>query len=1263
MKKKGVRYFLSFILIFSIVFMPFSFSHATAIQATPEIVKRINQGTPVTISVLQGVSGTSLAVEQIVNPPDFGTATIINNATQITYTPNKNAVALRDTIIYRIVDVDGDTSEGVITIYINPSTKIANNDSVGVIMDKPTDIDVLANDVNFPSGAEPVINFVSIPPKHGTADKTPDGGFIRYTPAAGYVGTDMFTYEITDNAGIGYAVAAVYVNVKKYNNAPDAFDFINEYTKSTNEDTALSIDVLTKCQDADRDILRITDVESGNNDYGTAIISNGKIVYTPTLNVSEVQDTISYTIRDPFGESDTGIVAIKILPVNDAPVPGTLSRSVTEHKVLTIDASDIIAAATDVENDPLAVTTPLTQGKYGYAVFTDDFSQIKYTPYANVTGTDTIKYALSDHHSVVTGTITINVSPTNDAPTAADDTAITKEDTPVTINVLANDTDPEKDKLSIVKITSQGTKGDAVIKSTSIVYTPKKNDFGTDTFKYQITDGPNLTEGAVTVAIASVNDPPVATTATVNTLESTPVTINPLSYVTDPDSDPAAWTITGLTSGKKGAYILNGNQIIYTPTKYYNGKDSCQYTVMDNDGGSATGTININVISVNDAPVALADSANTKEHTKVTIPVLANDTDPDSGDKLSISGIIKQGTLGTATIASGKIDYVPSGHAFGVDTFTYEVSDLAGSTSSAIATVTITAVPDAPTAVNDNITVTEGGKITFNPLDNDYDPKNKTFTLTGISKQPKSGTVSLNGTEMTYTPQTYTFGTDTIQYTLTNSDGLSSVGTVNILITAVNNAPVAADDTASTKEHVAAIIDVLKNDKDMEGDTPQLTQILEQGTLGTAVINSKTKNITYTPKNHNYGNDTFVYQIQDSQGATASAIVTVAITEVNDVPVTEIDKVTAYENFPVTIKVLKNDSDADGDTLKIDSATKPAKGTVTVSKDKDYLTYTPGLDLTGDDSFDYKVNDGRGGTTTGAVKITIKPYDVQPTDLKDLTINGTTIDGFNPTTTSYAIKMLSTFTYVDFNVETSDPDATFLGPTGVTDVQKGINKFKWVVTGQNGMKKEYNLSLKLTCPTDIVVDDKDKAQYPDTKGNWAEINAAGLGGLNIIAGYPDGTYQPNKNVSRAEFAKILLKVLQAEYISSNKRFKDVKKGDWYYDVVNTASAKGLIEGYKDGTFKPDATITREEMAAMIARAIKQINGHEPSLSDVAYINFFDSYTIGDWAKPSVGASIRYDILSGKNNNVFDPRSKVTRAEAAKVVDWLYGLEQGIVNPY
>jgi gliding motility-associated-like protein len=551
--------------------------------------------------------------------------------------------------------------------------------------------------------------------------------------------------------------------------------------------------------------------------------------------------------------------------VNDALVAVADIATVSEDAATT--SIDVIANDTSEEEDTLTLTLVNTSGIGTVSINLDGVS-VDYTPSADFNGTEVITYTVSDGTDTATGTLTVTVTPVNDAPVAIADTATVSEDTATTsIEVIANDTDVDSgDILSLTSVSTSGT-GIVSINSDgfSVDYTPSANFNGTEVITYTISDGTDTATGTLTVTVTPVNDAPVAIADTATVSEDSATTsIDVIANDTDEEEDTLTLTLVNTSGIGTVSINLDGFSVDYTPSADFNGTEVITYTVSDGTD-TATGTLTVTVTPVNDAPVAIADTATVSEDTATTsIEVIANDTDVDSGDILSLTSVSTSGT-GIVSINSDgfSVDYTPSANFNGTEVITYTVSD-GTDTATGTLTVTVTPVNDAPVAIADTATVSEDSATTsIDVIANDTDEEEDTLTLTLVNTSG-IGTVSINldGVSVDYTPSADFNGTEVITYTI--SDGTdTATGTLTVTVTPVNDAPIAVEDTASVLENAIMIsTDVISNDIDVDGDILLLSAISYSG-LGTVIVNVDELSIDYTPAPNFIGTEVINYSVTD----------------------------------------------------------------------------------------------------------------------------------------------------------------------------------------------------------------------------------------------------------------------------------------------------------------------------------------------------------------------------------------------------------------
>ncbi len=264
-------------------------------------------------------------------------------------------------------------------------------------------------------------------------------------------------------------------------------------------------------------------------------------------------------------------------------------------------------------------------------------------------------------------------------------------------------------------------------------------------------------------------------------------------------------------------------------------------------------------------------------------------------------------------------------------------------------------------------------------------------TADGLGWQLQTFLIDINGLSIDHGEYTYLqwASDDVTGHGQRDEFGLNNIA-VSAIVVPVNYPPDAVDDSRTTDEDNPESIDVLFNDSDIDEDilllecfTQPANGVVTRDEMGTPGDTSDDQ-LTYTPDGDWNGDDSFTYTVDDQNDETDTATVDVTVTPLNDPPDAVDDIDTTPEDTAVTIDVLFNDTDPDGDTLLLDSFTQPANGTVARDEmgtpgdtSDDQLTYTPDGDWNGDDSFTYTLDDQNDETDTATVQVTVEatyPY-------------------------------------------------------------------------------------------------------------------------------------------------------------------------------------------------------------------------------------------------------------------------------------------------
>jgi uncharacterized protein YjdB len=172
-----------------------------------------------------------------------------------------------------------------------------------------------------------------------------------------------------------------------------------------------------------------------------------------------------------------------------------------------------------------------------------------------------------------------------------------------------------------------------------------------------------------------------------------------------------------------------------------------------------------------------------------------------------------------------------------------------------------------------------------------------------------------------------------------------------------------------------------------------------------------------------------------------------------------------------------------------------------------------------------------------------------------------------------------------------------------------------------------------------------QAAFSDLSGHWAQKQVQAWADKGMVSGYPDGTFQPDKAVTRAEFVALVNRAMNKQNPAATADFSDVKTSDWFYREVAAAVSAGYVSGYEDKTFRPNQAITRQEAASIIDRLLKLDRGDESVLN-----KFKDAAQMGSWARGSLAAVVAKGLMGGYPDGTFGPTRSITRAEAVVVLD-------------
>jgi MYXO-CTERM domain-containing protein len=762
----------------------------------------------------------------IATAPAHGTLT--GTAPNLTYTPAPHYHG-PDSFTFTVSDGTASSAPATVSLTVTPvsDAPVANAQSVEAQEDSPTALTLTGSD----GDGDPLSFTVASGPSHGTLTGTAPS--LTYTPAQDYHGPDSFTFTVSDGQSTSTA-ATVSITVKPGNDTPTALP----RSHTTNEDTALPL-VLSGL-DPDGDLLAFA--VASPPAHGTLSGTAPNLTYTPMQDYHG-PDSFTFTVSDGQATSAPATVSIAVIARNDAPVATARSLTLSEDTLAALTLS-----GSDVDGDPLtfAIASPPARG-----TLSGTAPNLTYTPAADYHGPDSFTFTVSDGQATsAPATVSITISPRNDAPVATARSLTLDEDTPTAVTLAGSDA--EGDNLSFT-VASSPAHGTLTGTAPHLIYRPAPDYHGPDSFTFTASDG-QATSALATVSITVVprQDAPVARPLTLSTEEDTPVLVT-LSG-TDADADTLSFTVASGPS--HGTLTGTAPDLTYTPAPGYHGPDSFTFTVSDGQATSAPATVSLTVTPSNDAPVAIPQALTTLEDTAATLTLSGSD---EEGSSLTFT-VTSPPRHGSLTGSVPHLTYMPAADYHGPDSFTFTVSD--GRATSAAATVSITVSPrnDAPVATALSVTLDEDTPTALTLSGSDQDGDTLTFAITS---QPLHGTLSGTAPSLTYTPAPGYQGPDSFTFTASDGQATSAPATVSLSIVPGNDAPVAEPQALTVPAGHPVHISLSGSDED--GD--ELTfSIVASPNVGK--LTGTPPDVVYTAPPSFRGSARFTFSVND--GTTSS---------------------------------------------------------------------------------------------------------------------------------------------------------------------------------------------------------------------------------------------------------------------------------------------------------------------------------------------------------------------------------------------------------
>lgn len=900
----------------------------------------------------------------VFTPPAVGTVSLNYTTGQFSYTP-PNGFLGTVTWQYYGCDPCGVCDVGLVTITIieQNGIPVANDDELYGAEDEPLIGNLSVNDSD-PDG-NPLSFHVVDEPLNGQVTIDANGVAI-YNPDPEFNGFDEFTYSACDPFGdCDFALVSVYVS--SVNDSPvGVADVFN-----ASEDQVVTGNVGTNDFDVDIEVLFYI-ASSGTTNGIFTLSNNGNFTFVPNPNFFGVANAY-YWVIDPCGfSSELTTVTFNISPVNDLPIAVSDQFSGPENESITgsvaLNDSDIETSASGLMYQ---VVTPPVNGTLSLQMN----GSFVYTPNLNYFGVENITYRVIDANGgFANAQLVIEITSVNSIPTVQDETFTIDEDEVLTQNVSTNDV-PEPGEVLTYSVANAPLNGSLILSpSGAFVYTPNPNFFGTEIIGYIATDPFGASDfGQLTIIVNSVDDPPVAVNDEVSGLEDNIITGNVGTNDSDVENDDLIWLV--VDAPVTGTFNLSEStgSFTYTPEVNFNGAVEIVYAVVDEEGAQGFGILTINVLPVNDAPLAAPDFFETHEDTGISGSVGDNDFDVD-GDVLSYT-LLSQPVHGVIQWSNdGVFSYSPNPNFVGTEALSYTANDDVFNSGSTAFVIQVLPVNDVPIAVNDFFLTLENQTVSGTLSTNDSDVDGDVLQYT-VLVAPAWGTLELNSNgNFVYTPATNFFGIVQATYQVSDGNGGVASAILSIAVQSVNSVPVAQNDMFVSAEDQSLSASVALNDSDVENDA--LNYTLVQGVAQGALTLQSNGTFTYIPVLNFNGVVSFIYSVSDGADSD-TAMVTITISPVNDIPVIGADTFSLLEDEELIGNLAINDSDVETNPMNYTLVTTPVSGTFLLNSDGTFV-YTTEANFFGMIYIEYEYTDGDGATGTAQVTIEVLAVNDQP---------------------------------------------------------------------------------------------------------------------------------------------------------------------------------------------------------------------------------------------------------------------------------------------
>ncbi|WP_425598983.1 tandem-95 repeat protein [Vibrio splendidus] len=932
------------------------------------------------------IDGENLSVESVNYEGTDGVFTDNGDGTY-TFAPNEN--------FNGNVDLTYDVSDGTDVVSANIDVQVVPINDVPVAGTTAYSVEedgsITLSDAQLLTNSSDVEGevFVSDVSYSGTDGVFTDNGNGTYTfsPNENFNGDISLDVSIMDEDG-ATAETTAGIDVIAVNDLPVA----GSTAYSVDEDNVIILSdaqLLANSSDIEGDV-SVSDVSYSGADGIFTDNGDGTYSFAPNENFNG-NVRLDVTVADEEGATAETTAGIEVIAVNDAPVSGGLAYSVDEDGSITLSQEQLLAQASDVDGDDLTAAN-LTAGDNATVTANDDGS-FTITPDADFNGDIDLSFDLSDGTETVVATADLTVNPVNDIAVVEDVAYTIEEDGSLTFTdeqLLAGASDIDGDELSVADVSYTGAEGVFTDNGDgTYTFAPNENFNGDVSLDFSVSDGTETVDANIDVTVTDVNDAPVAGATSYQMNEDGTITLSPEQLIANSSDVDGEVSLDSVSySGADGILVQNEDgSVTFAPNENFNGDINLDVTVIDDDGATAQTTAGIEVIAVNDAPVAGNVAYSVDEDGSITLSqeqLLANASDVD-GDALTASNLSAGDNATVTANEDGSFTIMPDADFNGDIDLSFDVSDGLETVQAGV-DLTVNPVNDLPTAADQSFTVEEDGTLIFTDADllaGAADIDGDDLSITDVSYTGAEGVFTDNGDgTYSFAPNENFNGDVNLGFTVT--DGTETVdANIDVTVTDVNDAPVAGATSYQMNEDGTITISpeqLIANSSDVDGEV-SLESVTYSGSDGTLVQNDN-GSVTFTPNENFNGDISLDVVVTDDDGATATTTAGIEVLAVNDGPESEDVKLTTAEDSTILITqdmLLAQATDIDNTADELSASglqIDPSLGELLDNEDGTW-SFTPNENFNGDVPMTFNVSDGQ-ETISVAGNIDVTPVNDAP---------------------------------------------------------------------------------------------------------------------------------------------------------------------------------------------------------------------------------------------------------------------------------------------